>query len=115
MARFGQMLLNGGRAHGRQVIAESVVQTIAEGSDPSIFAANVSSAKWAPGASYKSQWYVFLQPTRAIMAVGVHGQYLYVDFDARLVAVKQSSLPVAESPIDIDTVRLLRALGNSYQ
>jgi hypothetical protein len=50
-----------------------------------------------------------------MMACGIHGQYIFVDFAADLVVVKQSSLPAAESPVGADTVRLLRALARHFR
>jgi hypothetical protein len=45
------------------------------------------------------------------MASGIHGQYLFVDFASKVVIVKQSSLPEAVTELDIDTVRMLRAIA----
>jgi CubicO group peptidase (beta-lactamase class C family) len=114
LSKFGLMMLNRGRVNGKQVVPAEVVAEIAGGGDPEIYAKNAEFSELTPGASYKSQWYVFQEPTHAIMAIGVCGQYIYIDFDANLVVVKQSSLPSAVHIIDADTVRLMRALGASY-
>ncbi|MCU1735034.1 MULTISPECIES: serine hydrolase domain-containing protein [unclassified Pseudomonas] len=108
MARYGSLLLDRGHCQGRQLLSADAIGAVLAGGDPAIYAANESFAQWSPGASYKSQWYVY--PGEALLAVGIHGQYLYLDFERRVVIVKQSSMPVAESILDIDTVRLLRAL-----
>ena len=44
------------------------------------------------------------------MASGIHGQYLFVDFNSDVVIVKQSSLPEAVTELDIDTVQMLRTV-----
>lgn len=111
MARYGQLLLDRGHCNGRQLIAPAAVDAVLAGADPAIYATNEGFAQWSPGASYKSQWYVY--PDEALLAVGIHGQLLYVDFRQRVVVVKQSSLPVAESILDIDTLRLVRTLAAS--
>ncbi|OPA91649.1 hydrolase [Pseudomonas fluorescens] len=111
MGRFGLMLLNHGQFNGRQVLPAEAVKRIARGNDPAVFATNAEFAEWAPGASYKSQWYVFNDT--AIMAVGIHGQWVYVDFKADVVIIKQSSSPQAETILDTDTVHLLRTLAES--
>jgi hypothetical protein len=49
------------------------------------------------------------------MACGISGQYLFVDRDADLVIVKQSSLPEAISIFDPDNVRALRALAHHFK
>lgn len=109
MARYGAMLLAGGTANGRQLLPEAVIQRVLAGGDPTVYAANEAFCAWSPGATYRSQWYVY--PNEALLAVGIHGQYLYADFQRQVVIVKQSSLPVAESVLDVDTLRLIRALA----
>lgn len=111
MGRFGLMLANGGLVEGQQVIAQAVIDAIAAGSDPAIYGVHKDFSEWTPGASYRSQWYVFNDHSPAIMASGIHGQYLFVDFTSDVVIVKQSSLPDAVTELDIDTVRLLRAIA----
>ncbi|OEC37250.1 CubicO group peptidase, beta-lactamase class C family [Pseudomonas cuatrocienegasensis] len=114
IARFGLMLANDGLCDGRRVLDSRVVDAIAQGSDPAIYAANEEFSNWTPGASYRSQWYVFNDHSQALMACGISGQYLFVDRDADVVIVKQSSLPEAVSVFDPDNVRALRALARHY-
>lgn len=109
MARYGAMLLKRGAANGRQLLPAAVIDSVLAGGDPAVYASNEVFSSWSPGATYRSQWYVY--PGEALLAVGIHGQYLYVDFQRDVVIVKQSSLPVAESVLDIDTLRLIRALA----
>ncbi|WP_442964873.1 serine hydrolase domain-containing protein [Pseudomonas sp. JBR1] len=111
MGRFGLMLANGGLVEGQQVIDQAVIDAIAAGADPAIYGVHKDFSEWTPGASYRSQWYVFNDHSPAIMASGIHGQYLFVDFTSDVVIVKQSSLPEAVTELDIDTVRLLRAIA----
>lgn len=111
MARYGALLLNKGEAQGQQLLPASAIDSVLQGGDPAIYAANEIFAQWSPGATYKSQWYVY--PGEALLAVGIHGQMLYVDFARQVVIVKQSSLPIAESVLDIDTLRLVRSLASA--
>ncbi|KUM44705.1 serine hydrolase domain-containing protein [Pseudomonas sp. EpS/L25] len=110
LGRFGLMLAHGGQVEGRQVIDRAAIEAIAAGADPALYAACKDFSEWTPGASYRSQWYVFNDHSPAIMASGIHGQYLFVDAKADVVIVKQSSLPAAVTALDADTVRLLRAI-----
>ncbi|WP_263263201.1 serine hydrolase [Pseudomonas sp. RIT-PI-S] len=111
MARYGAMVLAHGQAQGHQLVPAAAIDAVLAGGDPAIYAANRDFAAWTPGATYKSQWYVY--PGEALLAVGIHGQWLYVDFARDVVIVKQSSMPTAEGPLDIDTARLVRALAAS--
>ncbi|WP_459748910.1 serine hydrolase domain-containing protein [Pseudomonas sp. 3A(2025)] len=110
MARFGQLLASKGLHNGERLLAESAIEAIASGSDPAIYAKNQSFAQWTPGASYRSQWYVFNDHSQALMAGGIHGQYLFVDIPSQVVIVKQSSLPEAVTDLDADSVRMFRAI-----
>jgi len=109
MGRFGQLLLSKGCHNGEQLIAAAAIESVLKGSDPDIYAKNEVFSLWTPGASYKSQWYVYND--EALMAAGIHGQMLYVDFVNNTVIVKQSSLPDAVTLLDLDTVRMVKALA----
>jgi len=111
MARFGSLLLAKGNVEGEQLVPSAAIDSLLLGGDPAIYAANETFAQWSPGATYKSQWYVY--PGEALLAVGIHGQILYIDFAHQVVIVKQSSLPIAESILDIDTLRLVRSLASA--
>ncbi|MDY0871345.1 serine hydrolase domain-containing protein [Dongia rigui] len=115
LARFGRLVLQEGRIEGAEILPAKAIRKIAAGGDAAAFARDAEFAAWAPGASYRSQWYVFNDGSPSIMACGIHGQYIFIDFAADLVVVKQSSLPAAESPIGADTVRLLRALAQHFR
>jgi CubicO group peptidase (beta-lactamase class C family) len=116
LGRFGELVLREGRIDGEEILPAVAIRGIAAGGDAAAFARDPEFAAWAPGASYRSQWYVFNEDgASSLMACGIHGQYIFVDFRADLVVVKQSSLPAAESPIGADTVRLLRALARHFR
>ncbi|MCW1244280.1 beta-lactamase family protein [Pseudomonas sp. SAICEU22] len=111
MARFGRLLANEGRHDGRQLLSAQTIARIAAGADPAVYATSPDFAEWTPGASYRSQWYVFNDHSQALMAGGIHGQYLFIDKPSGVVIVKQSSLKEAVSPFDGDSVRMLRAIA----
>ena len=115
IGRFGRLLANrGALPDGRTLLDPAVIDALSAGGDAALYAKDLEFSEWTPGASYRSQWYVFRDGRPALMAGGVHGQYLYIDPAARLVVVKQSSLPSANTEADIDTVRLLRSLGEHF-
>lgn len=115
LVRFGRLVLQEGKIDGVEILPANAIRKIAAGGDAAAFSRDEEFAAWAPGASYRSQWYVFNDGSPSIMACGIHGQYIFIDFAADLVVVKQSSLPAAESPIGADTVRLLRALARHFR
>lgn len=111
MARFGRLLANDGWHAGAHLLSCEAIARIARGGDPALYAANAEFSQWTPGASYRSQWYVFNDHSQALMAGGIHGQYLFIDKPSKVVIVKQSSLPEAVGPFDADSVRMLRAIA----
>ena len=56
-------------------------------------------ADWLPAGRYRNQWYQTGNPNAAFFALGIHGQWLYVDPRAETVIAKVSSQP---RPTDIE-------------
>lgn len=83
--RLGQMMLDGGRANGRQIVSRAWVEksTRYPGTTPLI-----------PGAprGYGYQWWTMIGTVR-FEAIGIHGQFLSVDPATRTVIVKLSHWP----------------------
>ncbi len=100
LARFAMMLLNDGRARHRQVVAPAVIDILEAGGDRAAFARGPeATGAMAQDWSYRAQWWVRHSPGReAITAIGVHGQWVYVDRRRGVAIVKQSSQPVSSDP-----------------
>jgi primary-amine oxidase len=102
-ARIGLMMLNEGRANGRQLVSSEWVteSTTPDGTEPI-----------APGASrgYQYQWWT-LTDSDAYTALGLQGQYLYIDPATRTVVVKLSYFPPGEQRADAETEAFLRAVS----
>jgi CubicO group peptidase (beta-lactamase class C family) len=100
-ARFGQMILQRGEYNGRRVLPAAVAERILRPGDPEKF---TRYYRTQPGTewygtiahSYHDQWWSFANAHGAVAAIGVHGQYIYLDPRAEMVVVKQSSSPDAE-------------------
>ncbi|HZT20737.1 MAG TPA: hypothetical protein VFA23_15105 [Dongiaceae bacterium] len=63
-----------------------------------------------PKARYRSQWYALGNESGAFAAIGIHGQWIYVDPAAELTIAKLSSQPL---PVDEAADRLLLAAFDS--
>jgi CubicO group peptidase (beta-lactamase class C family) len=119
VARFGQMLLDGGLvpdgAGGtrRVVPPQWLRQAWAVDSDVrSVFAA--SPAEWAfPGGWYRHQfWFRPGDYGDVLLALGIHGQMLHVSRRTNTVCVKFSTWPDAQNPAYLeDTLRAFDAVG----
>lgn len=96
LARFAMMLLNDGRVGDRQIVAPAIIETLERGGDRDAFSRGPDMTPEFPDWSYRAQWWIRHTPGReAIMAIGVHGQWIYVDRARRVAIVKQSSQPVS--------------------
>ncbi len=101
LVRFAQMLLNDGRADGRQVVAPTIIDSVEAGGSREAFVAGTEAVGAFAGGdwSYRAQWWIRHTPGReAITAIGIHGQWIYVDRRRRVAIVKQSSQPVSSDP-----------------
>lgn len=85
-ARFGQMVLTGG---GGIVPANWIEKT--RNGDHGLFAAPYNIA--LPNGAYHNQFWIEDSQTRNLMARGVFGQWIYIDFAHEMVIVKLSSWP----------------------
>lgn len=99
-ARFGRLYLNGGDWNGDQVVPaqwvkDSVTPDAAHlqpGDNP------LSSSKWG----YGYQWWIPEDPRGDFMALGVHGQFIYVNPAKKVVIVKNSADPFWKSGQEIN-------------
>ncbi len=93
MARFGQLILNNGFAHGEQIIPKPAIDDIRKGGSKAAFEkANYTLLK---GWSYRDMWWITHNEHGAFCARGVHGQVIYIDPKADMVIVRFASNPIA--------------------
>ena len=100
LARFGQLMLDGGRFAGEQIVPKAVVDDIRRGGDRAAFAA-ANYSNTLPGWSYRNMWWVSHNDHGAFMARGIYGQAIYVDPAAEVVIARYASHPLA-SNVNID-------------
>ncbi len=93
LARFGEMMRNGGRYNGQQIVPKAAVDDIRRGASRAAF--DQAGYALLPGWSYRSMWWVTHDAAGAYMARGVHGQALYIDPAAQVVIARFASHPVA--------------------
>jgi len=97
LARFGQMLCDGGAVGADQVVPSRVVDLMRSGGDTAVFARCQRYAHLT-GYAYGNQWWLPANSGRALSAWGIHGQLLWVDPVARVVVAGFSDSPVADDP-----------------
>ena len=104
-ARFAQMLLDGGAVGRRQVVPTEWIKDIRIGGSDSVEAfthgVTAGHAEEVPSprsAMYRNQFWVPEQGGHKFLALGIYGQYVYVDGDAGTVVVKLSSWKGPQDP-----------------
>ncbi len=97
-ARFGRLYLNNGNWNGEQVVPAQWVKDSTTPDAPHLQPGKnpLSSSRWG----YGYQWWIPEHPKGDFMALGVHGQYIYVNPDNKVVIVKNSADPTWKSGQD---------------
>jgi hypothetical protein len=95
LGRFAEMMRQGGRYNGRQVVPVAVVDELRRGGDPEKFKASGQTARF--GYSYRGQWWVPHDADGSFEAKGLFGQHLHINPAAEVVIVKLSSHPFGET------------------
>jgi CubicO group peptidase (beta-lactamase class C family) len=99
-ARFGQMVLDGGVANGRRIVSAEWIRQSTQPSGP----------EDNRRGGYGLQWWTFANSKAA--AIGLQGQYIYVDPSTRTVVVKLSYFPPGDnSALDAETAAFLGAVS----
>jgi CubicO group peptidase (beta-lactamase class C family) len=116
LARFGTMLLDGGRVDGRQVVPEAWLIDGWAADDDLLAAFGRSPSSWhLRGGWYRNQlWFVPRPQGVVLLCLGINGQMLYVDAATGMVAAKVSSWPTAQAPaMLLDTLAAFDAAGRA--
>jgi CubicO group peptidase (beta-lactamase class C family) len=95
--RFGLMMLNNGKANGHQIVSP---QWVAESTKPT------DSAQPGP-LGYGMQWWTLGEDSYS--AIGLQGQYIFVDPASRTVVVKLSYFPPSNKIADDETRAFMKA------
>ena len=103
-ARIGLMMLHNGEANGKQILPHA---WISESTIP-----DKSNEPIGPGLSlgYQYQWWT-LTDSDAYIAIGLQGQYIYVDPASNTVVVKLSYFPPGEEEAENETLAFMRAVS----
>lgn len=95
LAMFGEMVRNGGRFNGHQVIPASVLKDIITNADNARF--DEDTYPNLKGWGYRNMWWVTNNSHHAFCARGVYGQVIYIDPVAEMVIVRLASNTVASN------------------
>jgi CubicO group peptidase (beta-lactamase class C family) len=101
LARFGQMVLHGGTSlTGERVVPESWIQdSFAGGRDSREAFALSPDDNRMPGGMYRNQFWFPFPDRDVLLCLGIHGQMVYVNPAAGVVAAKFSSWPTPQNAV----------------
>jgi CubicO group peptidase (beta-lactamase class C family) len=97
LARFGEMMRNNGISNGRQVVPGRWIDDIRQNGNVDAWMRGDLKIVF-PNGNYRNKWYTVDRDHTAFAAVGIHGQWIYVDPSAETVIVRVSSQPL---PVDL--------------
>ena len=64
-----------------------------------------------PNGCYRNQWYQVGDADRSMMALGIHGQWLYINPAAEVVIAKMASQPEpVDDRLDVQTLQVFAEL-----
>ena len=113
--RFGSVLLNNGQYKGEQIIPEDWIKDTRFAN--ALTKDNFAKGEYGeilPGWHYRNQTWVKDSEEGVMLALGVHGQLIYVNQNTQLVIVKQSSQPEATNlNMFLDTFAALDAISTA--
>jgi CubicO group peptidase (beta-lactamase class C family) len=104
LLRFGELVRNRGRANGQQVIPASWIEDCSDGGSLETWQAGESAKDFEAG-SYRNKWYQTGNHHRAMLAIGIHSQYIYINPVTEVTIVKLSA---QNEPLrlDLDSINL---------
>lgn len=107
--RLGELINSGGFASGNEVVPASWIHDTRTNGDAWAWAQG-DFARLIPGGRYRNQWYML--GGGQLCAIGIHGQWIYVDSENGIVVVRMSSQPLADDDeLDSKTLKLFTALS----
>jgi CubicO group peptidase (beta-lactamase class C family) len=104
LARVGQLIVQGGRRDGKAIIPASWIDEIIEHGDAEAWN-HGDFVSYFPDISmhYRCKWYVVRGAHPLLFALGVNGQYLFIDRTRQIVVAKLSS---QDLPLDAERILL---------
>jgi CubicO group peptidase (beta-lactamase class C family) len=111
LARVGEMMRLGGVMGDHRIVPERWVRDTLTGGSTAAWKAG-DFAHLVENGRYRNKWYQTGFDSGAFFAVGIHGQWLYVDPATEVVLVKMSSQPEpVDDPLDRQCVAFFQAVS----
>ena len=109
-ARFGRLYLEDGRRDGAPIVPADWVATSVNPAAAHLQPGDNPASSWTFGYGY--QWWVPENPQGDFLAIGIWGQYIYVDPVREVIIVKTGADPLFDER-DHETVAAFRAIAHA--
>ena len=114
IALFGNSVLATYLGKNSELVSQKWAKNTFAGADSSIKSVDYLQAMH-PGGSYHNQWWITNSSHQEIYAVGIYGQYIWIDPSTETVVVKFSTLPTALSAKYSDEhIALFRKISSQF-
>ncbi|MEM8994497.1 MAG: serine hydrolase [Acidobacteriota bacterium] len=107
-ARFGRLFLEGGVRDGHQIVPRAWTDVSTRPNAPRLEPGDNLKSSWTFGYGY--HWWVPERPQDDFLAIGIWGQYIYVDRGRNIVIVKTSADEDFDTR-DHETVEFFRTIA----
>ena len=112
LGRFAQMYLDQGIVNGQQIASADWIDGCRRGDTEAFGILYGDFAKHYPNAGYSNQWWVVDEERGTYSARGVFGQFIYIDPESEMIAVKLSTWPdFLDTDRGLNTYRMVEAIA----
>ena len=112
LARIGQLINERGAVANKQIIPEHWIDDTATKGNRQAWLKG-DFVDLAPKGCYRNKWYLSGDKDCSSMAIGIHGQWLYINPAKQIVIAKQASQPEpVDDELDIKSIQLFRKICN---
>lgn len=109
-ARFGRLYLEAGARDGRQIVPADWVRASVNPTAPHLQPGQNPASSWTFGYGYK--WWIPEDPQGDFVAIGIWGQYIYIDPSREVIIVKTSADPLFDDN-DHESIAAFRAIARA--
>ena len=114
LARFGQMIIQQGQYNGAQIVPVDWINDTRHGdARAKLNFARSDYGAMFPGGHYRNQVWVENAADGILVAIGIHGQIIYMNMKTQVVIVKLSTHPESAGPLFQDGFKAMRAIAES--
>ncbi|MGR5126226.1 serine hydrolase domain-containing protein [Photobacterium swingsii] len=111
LGRWGQMLANGGKFNGLQIISQDWVNKVSTGDHEKF----EHYTGMLPKGAYSAQFWIADNERNITSALGYAGQQVYIDRDINLVIVRLSTWDKPDYSYATDSYRAMEAISNHFR